>query len=147
MAHDSNIQDTQIILSILKKLISSSLEFNGGFSLQGGFKGPNKVFAVLSIKSCLIVTSLIRAQYAKKIQTWLATIIGNSPNFTNILFRHLNNFLCLQSVTKVYISLLTSHNPYRDIECEPLTKNHPLVDCYMIGLFNPFIDRMFNPLD
>ena len=114
---------------------------------QCPFKGHNKVLAVLSMKSCLIDTSLIRAQFAKKIQTWLATIIGNSPNFTNILFRHLNNFLCLQSVKKVYISLLPSHNPYRDIECEPLTKNHPLVDCYMIGLFNPIIDRMFNPLD
>ena len=114
--------------------------------LQGDYKGPNKVFALSIIKSCLIVTSLIRTIYAKMLPTWLATIIGNLLNFTNILFRYLKWFLCLRSVTKVYISLWTPQTPNRDIEWEPSTKNYPLVDCYMIDLFNPFLDRKFNPL-
>ena len=36
------------------------------FSPKGGYKGPNKVFSVSSIKSCLIVTSLNRTLRAKK---------------------------------------------------------------------------------
>ena len=114
---------------------------------KGGYNGPKKVFPLSIIKSCSIVTSLIRTFYAKKLPTRLATIIGNLLNFTNILFRHLNCFLCLLSVTKVYISILAPHTPHRDIECEPPTKNHQLVDCFMRGLLNPFVDRMFNPLD
>ena len=126
--------------------IVQPLEFSWGLALQGGYKGLSQVFDASSIKACLNLTSLIRKYYTKKLPTWLATIIGNLLNFTNIIFRHLNWFLCLRSVTKVYISLWTPQTPNRDIEWEPSTKNYPLVDCYMIGLFNPFIDRKFNPL-
>ena len=37
--------------------------------------------------------------------------------------------------------------PLKEIKCVSPTKNHPLVDCYTMGLFNLFLDRMFNQLD
>ena len=105
------------------------------------------VFAVSSIKSCLIIISLIRLYYAKKLPNWLATNIDMFLNLTNILFRHLNGLLSSQSVTKVNISFLTSLTPHRDKEREPVTKIYSLVDCYMVGLLYAFIGRMSNAPD
>ena len=68
-------------------------------------------------------------------------------NLTNILFRHLNGLLSSQSVTKVNISFLTSLTLHRDKEREPVTKNDPLVDCYMVGLLYAVIGRMSNAPD
>ena len=51
-----------------------------------------------------------------------------------------NDLICSQSQKfRPYIGLLTHRTSHRYIEREPSTKNEPLVDCYMIGLFYAFI--------